>query len=47
MIKLGGLNNEQMKELLPPNLILLGYRGSIAHGTYIPQSDPNSINDKN
>lgn len=26
--------------------ILLGYRGSIAHGTYVPQSDPNSIDDK-
>lgn len=26
--------------------ILLGYRGSIAHGMYVPQSDPNSIDDK-
>jgi len=26
--------------------ILLGYRGSIAHGMYIPNSDPNSIDDK-
>jgi len=26
--------------------ILLGYRGSIAHGTYVPSSDPNSIDDK-
>jgi predicted nucleotidyltransferase len=25
--------------------ILLGYRGSIAHGTYVPNSDPNSIDD--
>jgi len=25
---------------------LLGYRGSIAHGTYRPQEDPNSIDDK-
>jgi len=25
--------------------ILLGYRGSIAHGMYIPNSDPNSIDD--
>lgn len=26
--------------------ILGGYRGSIAHGTYIPNNDPNSIDDK-
>lgn len=26
--------------------ILLGYVGSIAHGTYVPQSDPNAIDDK-
>ena len=28
------------------NVILGGYRGSIAHGTYVPSSDPNSIDDK-
>jgi len=26
--------------------ILIGYRGSIAHGTYIPQADPDSVDDK-
>lgn len=26
--------------------ILLGYRGSISHGMYIPKKDPNSIDDK-
>jgi predicted nucleotidyltransferase len=26
--------------------ILAGYRGSIAHGTYRPNSDPTSIDDK-
>lgn len=26
--------------------ILTGYRGSIAHGMYVPKSDPNSIDDK-
>lgn len=26
--------------------ILSGYRGSIAHGMYVPNSDPNSIDDK-
>lgn len=28
------------------DLVFLGYRGSIAHGTYAPSSDPNSIDDK-
>jgi uncharacterized protein len=28
------------------NSIMLGYRGSIAHGTYIPNNDPSSIDDK-
>lgn len=26
--------------------ILSGYRGSIAHGMYVPNSNPNSIDDK-
>ena len=26
--------------------ILMGYRGSIAHGMYVPHSDPNSVDDK-
>lgn len=34
------------KELLfPKNMILLGYRGSIAHNMYVPNTDPNSIDD--
>lgn len=45
-IKLKGLNQDQVNDLLPQNLILLGYRGSIAHGMYIPNKDPNSIDDK-
>jgi len=45
-IKLRNLDQQQIEELLPDNLILLGYRGSIAHNMYIPQSDPNSIDDK-
>jgi hypothetical protein len=28
------------------SLILMGYRGSIAHGTHVPKSDPDSIDDK-
>lgn len=40
------LNEAERKELIPSNLIFLGYRGSIAHGMYIPSNDPNSIDDK-
>lgn len=52
MIKLKGLSDEQSAELFsdhehrPLNMVLLGYRGSIAHGTYVPSTDPNSIDDK-
>src|ERR1043165_9239253 len=45
-IKLKNLNAEQTAELLPENLILLGYRGSIAHNMFVPQNDPGSIDDK-
>jgi hypothetical protein len=31
---------------LEPSLILLGRRGSEAHGTFIPSTDPNSIDDR-
>jgi len=36
---------EERKELFPENIILLGYRGSVAHNMYIPNTDPNSIDD--
>lgn len=29
-----------------PEAILVGWRGSIAHGMYVPQNNPNSIDDK-
>jgi predicted nucleotidyltransferase len=45
-IKLKGLNSEETFRLLPDNLIFLSYRGSIAHGMYVPNSDPNSIDDR-
>ena len=32
--------------LRKPEAIIIGYRGSIAHGMYVPQSDPDSIDDK-
>jgi hypothetical protein len=46
MISLPNLSAQQSANLLPGNLILLGYRGSIAHNMYIPSTDPDSIDDK-
>lgn len=40
------LSEEEYKEIVPENTILLGYRGSIAHGTYLRPDDPNSVDDK-
>lgn len=45
-IKLKGLSAEQISNLLPEGLISLCWRGSVAHGMYVPQSDPDSIDDK-
>ena len=45
-IKFKGLTQQESERLLPEGLILLGYRGSIAHGMYVPQENPNSIDDK-
>ena len=45
-ITLENLSQEQKADLLPDGLILLGYRGSIAHRMYVPASNPNSIDDK-
>lgn len=39
------VNTEHQRQLLK-NCILLGYRGSIAHGMYLPGSDPNSVDDR-
>jgi len=33
------------KHLFPENLLLCGFRGSVAHNTYIPNTDPTSIDD--
>lgn len=41
-----GLSEQEKNEIIPPHTFLLGYRGSIAHGMYIPNSKPNSIDDK-
>jgi hypothetical protein len=45
-VKLKGLSPEQVSNLLPEGLISLCWRGSVAHGMYVPQSDPDSIDDK-
>jgi len=39
------LTPEMKEELFPDNLILCGYRGSVAHNMYVPDTDPNSIDD--
>jgi predicted nucleotidyltransferase len=36
---------EIIKDRLPKNLLFLGYRGSQAHGMFVPKNDPNSIDD--
>jgi predicted nucleotidyltransferase len=46
MIELRGLNQEQITSMIPATPIIVGYRGSIAHGMYVPSSDPSSIDDK-
>lgn len=45
MIQLPNLTKEQTAELLPDNLILLGYRGSLAHNMFKPSTDPTSVDD--
>lgn len=45
-IRLKGLSREQVSNLLPEGLISLCWRGSVAHGMYVPKSDPDSIDDK-
>lgn len=44
-IKLSGLSQQETDNILPDNTILLGYVGSISHGTQIPKENPDSIDD--
>tara|TARA_R100001530_G_scaffold1886_1_gene3244 strand:- start:19733 stop:20512 length:780 start_codon:yes stop_codon:yes gene_type:complete len=40
------INLKNKAELVtPPGLIIFGFRGSVAHGMYIPGTDPDSIDD--
>lgn len=45
-IELKGLSPDQIDQLLPEGMISLCWRGSVAHGMYVPKSDPDSIDDK-
>lgn len=46
-VKFRGLTQQESNQLLPDKgLMLLVYRGSIAHGMYVPQENPDSIDDK-
>lgn len=47
MIKLKNLTAEETAQLLPTeSMVLLGWRGSVAHGMYVPANNPDSIDDK-
>lgn len=39
------MKNNIPKEIFPDNVILCGYRGSVSHNTYIPDTDPHSTED--
>src|SRR6185437_12841971 len=46
LLKIFKLDTAPGEELeVPVGMILLAYRGSIAHGMYTPKEDPNSIDD--
>ena len=45
-IELKGLSPQQVDRLLPEGLISLCWRGIVAHGMYVPKSDPDYIDDK-
>lgn len=40
------LSDEDREKIIPERTILLGYRGSIAHGMYLNPEDPSSVDDK-
>lgn len=46
MSLLPNCTDNEVRQLIPSGTILLGYRGSIAHGTYVPQDQPDAIDDK-
>jgi predicted nucleotidyltransferase len=47
MPRLAGMNSNEMASALGHfTPVIIGYRGSIAHGMYVPSTDPLSIDDK-
>ncbi len=44
--QISGLSVEETEEVVPYTPVLVGYVGSISHEMFVPQSDPNSIDDK-
>lgn len=46
MEKLRGTSVEETKLLIPSGAIISAYRGSIAHGMFVPSTEPTSIDDK-
>lgn len=40
-----GADMNDIMTIISPGTILLGYRGSVAHGTFRPSTEPNSIDD--
>jgi len=49
MIKINPENQDILTKLMkinmPKNIVYLCYRGSISHNTYVPNTDPNSVDD--
>jgi uncharacterized protein len=45
-IKLKGLSYPELAQIFTGDILLAGYVGSVAHGTYIINTDPNGIDDK-
>ena len=41
-----GMSMAETRAAFPFSPIIVGYRGSIAHGMYLANTDPNSIDDK-
>lgn len=44
--KIAGLSEQETQTLVPEFPLIVAYRGSIAHGMYVPNNNPNSIDDK-
>jgi hypothetical protein len=43
MIRFNGLSGTEIKQLIPHDPILVCYRGSHSHGTFVPTTDPEGI----